>query len=577
MTSKGCTKKGGSIYRYLSGYKKECIISPLFKFLESAMELLVPIVVSSIIDVGIANGDKAYILKATGVLLGFGFLGLVFAVIAQYYAAKAAMGFSKKLRSEMFRHVESFSPASFNRFGGSTLITRITADVNQVQRGVNLTLRLVLRSPFIVFGALIAAFIIDVPSASVFSIAIPLLAVVVFCIMYFGIPLFKKIQAKLDKVLSGVKNSLSGARVIRAFGRDDAEKADFDSQNDELFTEQIKAGRLTALLNPLTYVIVNVAIVVLLNIDAIRVDNGTLTQGEVVALYNYMSQILVELVKLANLIITLTKASAGAKRIQTILDASTGERGEETVPESGENILEFNDVGCRYPSASQEAVSGVSFKLKKGEILGVIGGTGSGKSTLINMIPRFLEKSDGEILYKGRNIEDLNVESLRGDIGLVPQKSVLFSGTVRENLTLKSDEISDEELWNALDIAQCAEVVRGKKGGLDYEIEQGGANLSGGQKQRLCIARAMVGSPSLLILDDSTSALDYMTESKLKNKLLELKEAPAIIIASQRASTVMKADKILVLDDGKVVGFGTHDELMRDCSVYIEIYQSQFK
>lgn len=575
MTSKG-KKKGSSIYRYLSGYKKECVISPLFKFLESAMELLVPIVVSSIIDVGIANGDNAYILKATGVLLGFGFLGLVFAVIAQYYAAKAAMGFSKKLRSEMFSHVESFSPARFNSFGGSTLITRITADVNQVQRGVNLTLRLVLRSPFIVFGALIAAFIIDVPSASVFSIAIPLLAVIVFCIMYFGIPRFKKIQAKLDKVLSGVKNSLSGARVIRAFGRDDAEKRDFDAQNDELFGEQIKAGKLTALLNPLTYVIVNVAIVILLNIDAIRVDNGTLTQGEVVALYNYMSQILVELVKLANLIITLTKASAGAKRIQAVLDTPTGESGEGVLPEICENVLEFNNVGCRYPSASQEAVSGISFKLKKGEILGVIGGTGSGKSTIINMIPRFLDKSDGEILYKGKKIEDLNVEELRGDIGLVPQKSVLFSGTVRENLTLKGTA-SDEELWNALRIAQCDEVVKSKKGGLDYEIEQGGANLSGGQKQRLCIARAMVGAPSLLILDDSTSALDYMTESRLKNELLDMKDAPAIIIASQRASTVMKADKILVLDDGKVVGFGTHDELMCDCSVYVEIYQSQFK
>lgn len=576
MTSRS-SKKGASIYRYLSGYKKECIISPLFKFLESAMELLVPIVVSSIIDVGIANGDNGYVLKATGVLLGFGFLGLLFAVIAQYYAAKAAMGFSKKLRSEMFSHIESFSSRSFNSFGGSTLITRITADVNQVQRGVNLTLRLVLRSPFIVFGALIAAFIIDIPSASVFSIAIPILAVVVFCIMYFGIPLFNKIQAKLDRVLSGVKNSLSGARVIRAFGRDDAEKKAFDTQNDQLFSEQIKAGRLTALLNPLTYVIVNVAIVILLNIDAIRVDNGTLTQGEVVALYNYMSQILVELVKLANLIITLTKASAGAKRIQEVLDTPTGEQGSESLSESYENILELNDVSCRYPSSSQDAISNITFKLKKGEILGVIGGTGSGKSTLINMLPRFLDVSEGELLYKGKRVEELDVEALRGDIGIVPQKSVLFSGSVRENLTLKGDNVSDDELWNALRIAQCDEVVRGKSGGLDHKIEQGGANLSGGQRQRLCIARAMVGHPSLLILDDSTSALDYMTESKLKNELLEMEDAPAIIIASQRASTVMKADKILVLDDGRVVGYGTHDELMRDCSVYIEIYQSQFK
>lgn len=576
MASKGCVKRGGSIYRYLSGYKKECIISPLFKFLESAMELLVPIVVSSIIDVGIANSDNAYILKATGVLLGFGFLGLIFAVIAQYYSAKAAMGFSKKLRSEMFKHVEGFSPARFNSFGGATLITRITADVNQVQRGVNLTLRLVLRSPFIVFGALIAAFIIDVHSASVFSIAIPLLGIVVFCIMYFGIPLFKKIQAKLDRVLSGVKNSLSGARVIRAFGRDDAEKEAFDCQNDDLFKEQIKAGRLTAFLNPLTYVIVNIAIVILLNIDAVRVDNGTLSQGEVVALYNYMSQILVELVKLANLIITLTKASAGGKRIQAVLDTPTGEEGNEELSE-GESVLEFNEVGCCYPLSSRNAVSGITFKLKKGEVLGIIGGTGSGKSTLINMIPRFLDKSEGEILYRGKRLEELNVEKLRGDIGIVPQRSVLFGGTVRENLTLKGEKVSDEELWKALQVAQCDEVVRSKSGGLDFKIEQGGANLSGGQKQRLCIARAMVGSPSLLILDDSTSALDYMTESKLKNELLQMENSPAIIIASQRASTVMKADKILVLDDGKVVGFGTHDELMKNCSVYIEIYHSQFE
>lgn len=574
---------------YLKDYKKESVLGPLFKLLEATFELIVPLVMAAIIDTGVATGDKSYIMKMCMVLVLLAVIGLTCSITAQYFAAKAAVGFATKLRHALFAHIERLSFTEMDTVGTATLITRMTSDVNQVQNGVNLVLRLFLRSPFIVFGAMVMAFTIDVKAALVFVVTIPLLSIIVFGIMLISIPLYKKVQSALDKVLGITRENLTGSRVIRAFNKEDDEKVHFNENNDLLTRAQIYVGKISALMNPLTYVIINGAIVVLVWTGAVRVDNGYITQGEVVALINYMSQILVELVKLANLIININKSIACGNRIQFIFEmqpsitdgsgqkvdkvrTDTADRSEEA-----EYAVEFSHVGLTYAGAGDESLTDIDFKVKKGETIGIIGGTGSGKSSVVNLIPRFYDVTSGFIKVDGKDVKDYPLEELRGKIGTVLQKAVLFHGTIRENLKWGNPDATEEDLNRAITVAQAKEFVDNKEGRLDFEIEQGGKNLSGGQRQRLTIARAVVKKPEILILDDSASALDFATDAALRKAIREMEGETTVFIVSQRAASIQHADRIVVLDDGKIVGLGTSEELLESCEVYQEIYNSQFK
>ena len=563
---------------YFKDYIKESILGPLFKLLEATLELFVPIVIAAIIDIGITNNDKTYIINMCLILLGLGIVGLVFSITAQYYAAKAAVGTVTKLKHKLFSHIQSFSFTELDSIGTSTLITRMTSDMNQLQTGINLTLRLLLRSPFVVFGAMIMAFTIDTKSALIFTVAIPILSIVVFGIIVWCIPLYKTVQEKLDKVLGLTRENLTGVRVIRSFCKEADEINDFENKNEELTKMQKHVGSISSLLNPITLVIINIAIIALIYTGAIQVEAGIISQGAVVALYNYMSQILVELIKLANLIITITKSVASGNRIQAVLEINSDSKQINSVTDdiSTDNIVEFNNVTLRYKNAGGDSLQNISFKVKRGETIGIIGGTGSGKSSLVNLIPRFYDATAGEVIVNGINVVDYPVENLRDKIGIVPQKAVLFKGTIRENIQWGKNKALDEEIYEALSIAQVKEVVD-SKGGLDYEIEQGGRNLSGGQKQRLTIARAVVKKPEILILDDSTSALDFATDAALRKAIRELSYRPTVFIVSQRTSSIQYADNIIVLDDGIMVGMGKHDKLLQSCQVYREIYNSQFK
>lgn len=559
---------------YLKDYIKESILGPLFKLLEALFELFVPLVIAAIIDTGIENGDKGYIIKMCLVLVLLGFVGLAFSITAQYFAAKASVGFVSKIRHVLFGHIQSLSYSELDQIGTSTLITRMTSDMNQVQNGMNLALRLLLRSPFVVFGAMIMAFTIDVPSAMIFVYVTIVLLIVVFGIMLGSIPLYKKVQQKLDAVMTVTRENLTGVRVIRAFCKEDEETDDFINKNNELTASQKFVGKISALMNPVTYVIINLAIIWLIHTGAVRVEAGILTQGAVVALYNYMSQILVELIKLANLIINITKSIACGNRIQAVLDIKPDlESGNCSC---NEGSVEFDHVNLRYKNAGADSLSDITFTAAKGETIGIIGGTGSGKSSLVNLIPRFYDAASGEVKVGGVNVKDMDVEQLREKIGVVPQKAVLFHGTIRENMQWGVTNASDDDIMEAIEAAQGLDVIKAK-GGLECEIEQGGKNLSGGQRQRLTIARALVKKPEILILDDSASALDFATDAALRKSLRELDYHPTVFIVSQRTSSIQHADRIIVLDDGAAVGISTHDELMKSCSVYQEIYNSQFK
>lgn len=568
---------------YLKEYKKESVLGPLFKLLEATLELFVPLVVAAIIDTGIGNQDRGYVVKMCLVLVLLGLIGLAFSVTAQYFAAKAAVGFVTTIRHVLFGHIQKLSYAELDTQGTSTLITRMTSDMNQVQNGVNLTLRLLLRSPFVVIGAMIMAFTIDVKAALVFVVGIPALAVVVFGVMLACIPLYRKVQNRLDKVLGLTRENLTGVRVLRAFCKEEEQEAEFQKQNQTLTDTQKFVGRISALLNPLTYVIINVAIIALIWIGAIRVDLGIITQGAVVALYNYMSQILTELIKLANLIINITKSVACGNRIQSVLEVEPSVKDRAAMlsgaGEAGKSAYSvvFEHAGIRYPDAAQEAVSDITLNVRPGETIGVIGGTGSGKSSLVNLIPRFYDCSSGAVYVDGRNVCTYGLTELRDKIGVVPQKSVLFAGTIRSNMQWGKPDATDEEIYAALEIAQAKDVVSKKEKGLDTEVEQGGKNFSGGQRQRLTIARALVKQPEILILDDSSSALDFATDAALRMAIGSMKHKPTLFIVSQRTSAIQYADKIVVLDDGSVVGIGTHEELMNTCEVYREIYDSQYK
>lgn len=568
---------------YLKDYKKESVLGPLFKLLEASFELMVPLVMASIIDVGIKNRDGRYVMMMGGVLLLLAVVGLASSLTAQYFAAKAAVGFSAKLKSALFHHIETFSYTEVDRLGSTSLITRMTSDVNQVQSGVNLVLRLFLRSPFIVFGAMIMAFTIDVKAAMIFVVAIPLLSIVVFGVMLASIPLYKKVQAGLDRILGITRENLTGARVIRAFRKEKEETDKFERANLDLNKVQFFVGRVSALMNPLTFVIVNGAIILLIWTGALRVETGILTQGAVVALVDYMSQILVELVKLANLIITVTKAIACGNRIQDVFEVETSLKDTAGTNSSAgisfskqEEMVEFEHVGLSYQNASEESLTDISFAARRGDVIGVIGGTGSGKTSLVNLIPRFYERTSGEIRIGGADIKKYPLIQLREKIGVVPQKAVLFYGNIRSNMQWGRKDATDEEIWEALETAQAAEFVRDKEGGLDALVEQGGRNFSGGQRQRLTIARALVKKPDILILDDSSSALDYMTDAALRKGIQESLAGTTVFIVSQRAASILQADQILVLDDGELAGKGTHEELLQSCEVYREIYESQF-
>lgn len=573
------------LLNYLSAYKKEAVLAPLFKMLEASFELLVPLVMAQIIDTGIKNQDLAYILKMGAVLVLLGVIGLACSLTAQYFAARAAVGFGAGVRRDLFRHINRLSYSEIDAQGTATLITRMTSDVNQVQSGVNLTLRLFLRSPFIVFGAMIMAFTIDVKSALIFAAAIPLLSLVVFGIMLISMPLYKRVQRQLDRVMQITRENLTGARVIRAFNREQDEIASFKEEGGLLIRFQIFVGRISALLNPVTYVIVNLAIVVLIYTGAGQVDSGRIPQGEVVALVNYMSQILVELIKLANLIISITKALACAGRISSVFEMESsiadpgeekgGQVKEENPPVSGTPRVSFQNVSFSYQGSKEESLSDISFDAAPGEIIGVIGGTGSGKSTLVNLIPRFYDVTKGQVLVNGTDVRAQSLSKLRGQIGVVPQKAVLFKETIRDNMRWGKEDASDQEIEEALETAQALEVVKSRKNGLDAMIFQGGKNLSGGQRQRLTIARALVRKPQILILDDSSSALDFATDARLRKALRERTGGAAIFLVSQRASALRHADQILVLDDGRLAGKGKHEELLETCPVYREICLSQ--
>ncbi|MDE6816577.1 MAG: ABC transporter ATP-binding protein/permease [Lachnospiraceae bacterium] len=565
---------------YLKDYKKESVLGPLFKLLEASFELFIPLVVASMIDKGIPAGDKGYIWQMCLVMAALGLIGLVCAVTAQYFAAKAAVGFATKLRHGLFAHIQSLSFSQMDKEGTSTLITRMTSDINQVQSGVNLVLRLFLRSPFIVFGAMIMAFTVDVKAALVFVVVIPVLSVIVFGIMLISIPLFKKVQGGLDRVLGITRENLTGVRVIRAFGEEEGEIRKFDQETDALKHMQMVAARISALMNPLTYVVINAGLVALIYVGAVRVEAGILSQGQVVALVNYMSQILVELIKLANLIITVTKAVACGNRIQSVFEIPAGMESPENgiakeITQTG--TVEFDHVCLRYHKGGEQALTDIHFKAHRGETIGVIGGTGSGKSSLVHLIPRFYDVEKGSVKVDGQDVREIPLEVLRGKIGIVMQKAVLFQGTIRENLLWGNENATDEELWEALRTAQAEEFVLQKEKGLDEKIEQEGRNLSGGQKQRLSIARALVKKPEILIMDDSASALDYATDAALRKSIKSMPGETTVFIVSQRASSLLHADQIIVLDDGEAAGMGTHDELLAGCQVYQEIYYSQFE
>ena len=568
---------------YLKDYKKESILAPLFKLLEAFFELLVPLVMANIIDYGISNRNMGYIGKMGLLLLLLGVVGLASSITAQFFAAKAAVGFSTQLRQALFNHIEDLSFTDIDKAGTSTMITRMTSDVNQVQSGVNMTLRLFLRSPIIVFGAMIMAFTIDVKCALIFVVAIPLLSVVVFGIILSTIPMYKKVQSKLDQVLGITRENLTGVRVIRAFHQEAKEADRFRENNEALSAMQIFVGKISACMNPVTYIIVNGAIIALIYTGAVQVNIGNLSQGEVVAIINYMNQILVELVKLANLIVTMTKALACAERVASVFDigadaAYVGAQNQKLADKVDKSapFLDFKHVSLTYQGAGAPTLQDMNFTVNRGDTVGIIGGTGSGKTSLVNLIPGFYPATEGEILLEGRDIRTMSDEELRGRIGVVPQKAVLFKGTIRSNLQWGKPDATEEEMWKALELAQASEVVDGKPGKLDATVAQNGKNFSGGQRQRLTIARALVRNPEILILDDSASALDYATDAKLRAAIRTLEDKTTTFIVSQRASTIRHADKIIVLDDGEIAGMGTHDELLKDCTVYQEIYYSQY-
>ena len=568
------------IMRFLKDYKKECVLAPLFKMLEAIFELFVPLVVSSVIDKGIVNADKGYIMQMCFMLILLAIIGLVCAITAQYFSAKAAVGAATGMRHSLFAHIQTFSFTEMDTLGTSTLVTRMTSDINQVQNGINMVLRLFLRSPFIVFGAMIMAFTIDVKAALVFVAAIPVLALIVFGIMLATRPMYKNVQSGLDKILGITRENLTGVRVIRAFNKEQDEVKRFKNDNESLNRLQNYVGKISGLMNPLTYVVVNVSIIALIWIGGVRVNAGALTQGQVVALYNYMSQILVELIKLANLIITITKALACAGRIESVFDVTSGMADgsvKEAVAKEEQPGVEFKNVSLTYSGSGASSVEGINFKAMKGQTIGVIGGTGSGKSSLVNLIPRLYDATQGEVLVDGVNVKDYDIEALRNKVGIVMQKAVLFKGTIRENMWMGKKGATDEQIDEALEISQSKEFVDSKQGRLDYVIEQGGKNLSGGQRQRLTIARAIVRKPDVLILDDSASALDFATDAALRKAIRGMNNSPTVFIVSQRAASLMYADLIIVLDDGQVAGMGTHDELLANCEVYKEIYESQFK
>lgn len=567
---------------YLEDYKKETVCAPLFKMLEATFELFVPLVMAAIIDRGIREADVGFVLQRGLILVALGLIGLLCSITAQYFAARAAVGFSTKLKHALFDHIQSLSFTEIDTLGTSTLITRMTSDVNQVQNGVNMVLRLFLRSPFIVFGAMIMAFTIDVRAAFIFVVTIPVLAAVVFGIMMITMPMYKRVQAGLDAVLGATRENLTGARVIRAFHKEEEEIEGFEEKNEALANFQLLVGRISALTNPVTYIIINVATVVLLYTGAVRVNEASISQGQVVALVNYMSQILVELIKLANLIITITKALACANRIESIFEVESSMQWECVTGKAGlaaENgfAVEFDHVHLTYEGAGAESLCDIDMKVKRGETVGIIGGTGSGKSSLVHMIPRFYDATEGVVRIDGRNVRAYGMEELRQKVGMVLQKAVLFRGTIRENLLWGNGAATDEELWEALRVAQAKEFVETKEGGLNAPVAQEGRNLSGGQRQRLTIARALVAKPEILILDDSASALDYATDAALRKALKELPGETTVFIVSQRASSIMHADQIIVLEDGEMAGCGTHEELLAGCEVYQEIYYSQFE
>lgn len=566
---------------YLKAYRKEACLAPIFKMLEAVFELFVPLVIKGIIDYGIAAEDRAYCLRMGLLLLLLAVIGLAMATTAQWFSARAAAGFAAKIKQVLMEHIQKLSYTELDTIGTSTLITRMTSDVNQVQTGTNLVLRLFMRSPFIVFGSMIMAFTIDFKAAMIFVITIPLLSVVVFGIMLSSIPLYKKVQSQLDRVLGITRENLTGVRVIRAFNKEEEEISHFKTENEQFTRLQTFVGKISALMNPLTFVIVNSAILVLVWTGAWRVEGGILTQGAVVALVNYMSQILVELIKLADLIINITKAVACGNRIQKVLEVEPSmENGskecieEKSIPA---NAVDFNNVSLTYAGAGAPSLTDIDLHVKTGQTIGIIGGTGSGKTSVVNLIPRFYDATQGNVLVFGKPVKEQDMESLRSQIAVVPQKAVLFAGTIRENMKWGKEDATDEEIMEAITIAQAAEVVQKKEGGLDAFVEQGGKNLSGGQRQRLTIARALVRKPRILILDDSASALDFATDAALRKAIREMKNAPTVFIVSQRTSSIRFADQILVLDDGKSVGVGTHDELLTTCSVYKEIYDSQYK
>lgn len=575
------------IIQFMKDYKKESILAPLFKMLEALLELFVPLVVAQIIDRGIYYGDKRYIISMCLVMFLLAAIGLAFSLTAQYFAAKSAVGASTAMRSKLFAHIQSFGYEEMDRIGSATLITRMTSDINQVQNGINMALRLFLRSPFVVIGSVVMAFTIDFKAALIFVVTVPVLAIVLFTVMAVTKPIYKNVQNSLDRILNITRENLTGVRVIRAFHQEKNEKETFFAANDELTGFQKFAGKISGLSNPMTFIIINFAIIVLVYVGAIRVNAGSLSQGEVVALYNYMSQILVELVKFANLIVTITKALASVNRIGDIFEMSPKMKAGETLIEinkTGDSqleetvpMVEFRDVSFGYHESGEAAISHISFRAKRGETIGIIGGTGSGKSTLVNLIPRFYDATDGMVLLNGKNVKEISFEELRTKIAVVPQKAQLFAGTIGSNLRLGFPEATEEDLEEALKVSQAKEFVDAKAGRLDAVVEQGGRNLSGGQKQRLTLARALVRKSEILIMDDSASALDYTTDANLRKAIREMNHKPTVFIVSQRASSILNADQIIVLDDGKVAGIGNHEFLLESCDVYREIYETQFK
>ena len=565
------------LWSYMKEYRRECVLGPLFKLLEASFELLVPLVMAAVIDTGIKNADRDYVIRMCLVLVGLGVVGLCCSLTAQFFAAKASVGFAAKLRAALFGRVQSLSYADLDREGASTMITRMTSDVNQVQNGVNLTLRLLLRSPFVVFGAMVMAFTIDWKAALVFVAVIPLLSVVVFGVMLWTMPRYKRVQAGLDQVLSAARENLTGVRVVRAFGREESEVEGFEAQNNALTHLQVFVGKVSALMNPVTYIIINLGAVALIWSGALRVDAGMITQGAVVALLNYMSQILVELVKLANLIINISKALACANRVAAVLDLTPSMASSPEGKAGGSGSVEFDHVALTYPGAGAPSLTGITFTARAGDVIGVIGGTGSGKTSLVNLIPRFYEATEGRVLVGGVDVRQWPAGALRARVGVVPQKAVLFQGTIRENLLWGKENGEDPELWAALEAAQARDFVERKPKSLDEPVEQGGRNFSGGQRQRLTIARALVRRPEILILDDSASALDLATDARLRQAIRGLDYRPTVFIVSQRASSIRHADQIIVLEDGAAVGIGTHEALLESCQVYREIYESQFE